>query len=238
MFCYFRRPRRPHLPPPETGREAPGPARRCALGGPRGDSEQKPALHIKKQLLHQAHPLLRDRALPPGAALSSFSPWSQGAPPHLRRWWEGVPPPTPGNSNCPRPATFKVKHPHSPLPCLPVPEASSVHGLGGRGQGSPGRVVPQPGRHSGTAERRRGQAARSLENKDQVRTSISHQITFPALKGPVKHGGKLTCQRDRWAVILAASQGPGAPPPSGSHLHRVPPHSLPPPPPRPGAGLS
>lgn len=49
------------------------------------------------------------------------------------------------------------------------------------------------------------------------------QITFPTLKGPVKHGRKLTCQGDRWAAIVAASRGAGSPPPLGSYLYGGPP---------------
>lgn len=67
--------------------------------------------------------------------------------------------------------------------------------------GAPGERRP-PARRTlgGTAEWQlcRAGPTRSLADKDQVRTSISLPVTFPALKGPVKHGRKLTCQGDRW----------------------------------------
>lgn len=104
----------------------------------------------------------------------------------------------------------------------PVPES-------GREQEFPGEECPparawtlgqrQPCRGGGGGE---GGGEQRLVNKGQVRTSISHRITFPALKGPVKHGRKLTCQGDRWAAIVAASRGPASPPPLGSHLHGAP----------------
>lgn len=75
-------------------------------------------------------------------------------------------------------------------------------------------------------------ALRRLGGREQRPGEDIHQpqITFPTLKGPVKHGRKLTCQGDRWAAIVAASQGPGSPPPLGSHLHGGAPRL-------PGAGL-
>ena len=150
-------------------------------GTPGKNSKQKPTLHIKKQLLHQAHLLLRDRALLADASPSSFSPQSPEATPHLRGWWEDVAPvaTAPGNSNCPRQVTPKARHPHSLLPCPrgqlgPVPGAaenrdprggmssSPPHSVGGAPQRAgqarpheqqPGEDINQPPDHISCSER-------------------------------------------------------------------------------------